>query len=269
MYKGLITEDMAKCHPLCLKLLGESHVLIAGTTGSGKSVMMNSMIYTAMRMPVESLYFIDLKRTEMKPYKKLYNCAWHCTKPAHVIPLLDQVIKNMEKRYRKMHGKNYEGDPTFIFIDELAHLVNGTDRKFNKAVLERLVEIGRLGRAANIHLICATQDPCRATIPAPLMQNFTCTLALRCRSSIESRQIVGVAGAEKLPRVGHGILWNAEGITPDVDIPMTPENDIQKMAKATSSLGQFLSMISYKIDRSTYVIDHHYETKLEFGCAEW
>lgn len=268
MYKGIITEDMTKCHELCVKMLNESHVLIAGTTGSGKSTMMNSMIYTAMRMAVEKLYFIDLKRTEMKPYKKLYNCAWHCTKPEHVIPLLDLVIRDMERRYRKMRGKSFDGDPTYIFIDELAHLVNGTDKRFSKAVLERLVQIGRLGRAANIHLICATQDPCRGTIPAPLMQNFTCTLALRCRSAIESRQIIGTAGAEKLPRVGHGILWNAEGIS-NVEIPMTPEEDIEKMAKATSGLGQFLSMISFKIDRSTYVIDKHYETRMEFGLAKW
>lgn len=268
MYKGLITEDMTKCHKLCLELLKESHVLIAGTTGSGKSVLMNSMIYTAMRMAVDKLYFIDLKQTEMRPYKKLYNCAWHCTRREMVIPLLSRVVRDMNKRFGKMRGKMYDGEPTYIFIDEIAHLVNDTDRKFNKAVLDLLVQIGRLGRAANIHLICATQDPSRKTLCAQLMQNFTCTIALRCRSSIESRQIVGVAGAEELPRYGKGIMWNAEGIT-TVDIPLTPEKDIERMAKAMSVLGETIAHFSMMLKHKLYVVDEDYEARLDRGLATW
>ena len=267
MYKGLITEDMTKCHPLCMKMLDEPHVLIAGTTGSGKSVMLNSMIYTAMRTAVDAFYFIDLKRTELRTYKKLYNCAWLCNERAEVIPLLDLVIKEMHKRFKKMRGKIYDGDPIYVFIDELAHLVNTNDRKQDNATISRLAEIGRLGRAANVHLICATQDPSRKTLPASLMQNFTCTLALRCRSSIESRQIVGVAGAEKLPRYGKGYLWSAEGIS-EVAIPMTPDEDIEAVAKALSTIGQWLICL-HRRSGMMYTVDPEYETRIKFGCAKW
>ena len=120
---------------------------------------------------------------------------------------LDSVIYIMEKRFKRMGDKKKTAEgPYYVVIDELADMIT------IKGVLERLVKIGRLGRAANIHLLCATQDPSRRTLPAQLMQNFTCTVALRCRSAIESRQIIGVPGAELLPKYGYGYRWDADGI---------------------------------------------------------
>ena len=100
------------------------------------------------------------------------------------------------------------------------------------------------------------------------MQNFTCTVALRCRSSIESRQIVGVAGAESLPRYGKGIMWNAEGIT-SVDIPLTPEKDIERMAKAVYVIGETIAHFSVILSHQLYIVDEQYETRLELGQAIW
>lgn len=262
---GIITEDMAKCHPLCLKLLNSTHTLIAGTTGSGKSVMMNSMIYTAMRMPVDSLYFVDLKKVEFKAYKKLLKTAWYCDEPYQVVPMLDSVIKIMDKRYRRMKKRMFEGDPTFIFIDELADLVCLPE---GKAILERLIKIGRLGRAANIHLICATQDPSRHTIPAYLVQNFTARLALRCVSPIESRQIIGEKGAELLPLYGKGILRDARGLH-EVDIPFTPDEDIQKMASAVSDRAWYLNFLCRCFGIEARTVEKNYWQRVIKGTAQW
>lgn len=215
-----ITEDMAKCNPECLELLKANHILIAGTTGSGKSVMLNSLIYNIIRADKGQMFMIDLKRVELSIYKHL--ATYVCTEPEEVVPLLRNVVDIMEKRYKKMqhqHLRMTKAEPIYVIIDELADLVT------MKEVLPLLIKIGRLGRAAKIHTICATQDPSRKTLPAAYMQNVTAALALRCRSDIESRQIIGVSGAEKLPRYGKGILWDAAGIRM-IDIPLTPEEDI-------------------------------------------
>ena len=262
---GIITEDMTKRHPICSYMLKSPHVLIAGTTGSGKSVMMNSMIYTALREPVEDFYFIDLKRVELKAYKNLERCRWFCTEPEEVIPMLNMVVNEMERRYKKMKGKLYEGGPVYVFIDELADLVSHKDAK---DILERLVKIGRLGRAAKVHLVCATQDPSRKTLCSALMQNFTCCLALRCRSAIESRQIIGTSGAEFLPEYGCGLLWDAKG-TRQIDVPMTPEEDIEKMVFALSSRTFPLTMLLGLFSKNVRTVEKNYQNRITQGLAEW
>lgn len=209
---GLHTWDV------CKEMLKSPHILIAGTTGSGKSVLLNSIIYTALAGRC-TMMFIDLKRVELAKYKKIVNCWGFITDPSEVVQALDGAIETMEDRYRRMEAieeTHTAEDPLFIVIDELADLVT------DKAVLERLVKIGRLGRAAEVRLICASQDPSRRTLCAQLMQNFTCCVALRCKSSIESRQITGYPGAETLPLYGKGYMWDARGIRL-IDIPMTDE----------------------------------------------
>ena len=242
-YKGIITADMTRRHPLFSEMLKASHCLIAGATGSGKSVALNSLIYTAIREQPNQFYFIDLKRVELRRYKDLFNCYKMCTEPEDVIPTLDSAINEMERRYKKMKGVVWEGFPIYIIIDELADLLDSTDKKFNAAVLDRLVKIGRLGRAAKIHLVCATQDPSRKCLSGALMKNFTSCLALRCREGVDSRQIIGRTGAEKLPEYGKGILWNAHGYK-NVDVPMTPDEDIDKMVKGSSKTANTLCMLT-------------------------
>lgn len=216
---------------VCDKLLNSTHALIAGTSGSGKSVFLNSCIYSIMAQGGR-MVLIDLKRVELSRYRNTLNCIRFVNKPEDVAPALDTVISEMEYRYKVLERRNgletTEGH-IYVVVDELADTVAGsTNTKANKAILERLIKIGRLGRAAHIHLLCATQDPSRRTLPAQLMQNFTCTVALRCRSAIESRQIIGVAGAERLPRYGTGYRWDADGVK-KFEVPMTPKEDIDAM----------------------------------------
>lgn len=207
------------------------HSLIAGTTGSGKSVLLNAVILGLIQMDVEC-YFFDLKRVELGEYKKTKVCKKYITEPEDVPKALDSVISEMEHRYSRMKGKESSAKHIYVIIDELA------DTLTQRGVLDRLVKIGRLGRAANIHLLCATQDPSRNTLPAKLAQNFTCTVALRCRSSIESRQIIGVSGAESLPIYGYGYMWDARGIS---TIEVTPVSDEVKENILSASVRGFIN----------------------------
>ena len=191
----------------------DSHTLIAGSTGSGKSVLLNDLLLVIHSQGYGSCVFFDLKRVELREYKKLDDFTiGYVSEPRQVLPALDWAIETMESRYVSMKGRKSASGAIFLVIDELADLLTV------KGALERIVKIGRLGRAANIRLLCATQDPSRRTLSAQLMQNFTCSIALRCRSAIESRQIIGSTGAELLPRYGKAIISDAEGLD-EFDVP--------------------------------------------------
>lgn len=183
-----------------------SHTLIAGSTGSGKSVLLNDLLVLMHAQKAGRCIFFDLKRVELKQYKRLGKfCMGYVSEPHQVLEALDYAIDLMETRYATMTGRKSTKRPIFLVIDELADLLT------IKGALERLIKIGRLGRAANIRLLCATQDPSRKTLSAQLMQNITCSIALRCKSPIESRQILGETGAELLPRYGRGIISDGDG----------------------------------------------------------
>ena len=109
----------------------------------------------------------------------------------------------MQQRGQTESDHNY----VHVVIDELAEVARV------KGSLERIDKLMRLGRAARIHLIMATQNVSRSSgIPAYIWQNVTCTIGLRCRSAIESRQIIGVKGCEDLPRYGYCYIQDANGI---------------------------------------------------------
>lgn len=212
----------------CKDLLDAPHVLIAGATGSGKSVLLNDLIFTALSLPASKAAFIliDPKKTELVKYKNLPHCAAYINENKEVSPHLAGVCKIMDRRYKAIaRGATFDKH-IYIVIDELADLMI----THKKEVLPLLQRIAQLGRAANIHLWACTQSPSRLTIPAALTLNFTHKIALRCDSAIESRQVIGRPGAETLPQYGKAII-KAPGKIWIQDIPLTPKEDITAKIK--------------------------------------
>lgn len=211
-------------------MLNQGHVLIAGTTGSGKSVVLNGLISTILYDSPgnKAMVLIDPKKVELAQYKRVPHCIGYAD--SDFIPLLDRVIATMDARFKGMAAqglKTWNKGTIYVMVDELADLVQGVPE-----TLPQLVKIGRLGRAAKIFLIACTQSPNRKVIPAELQVNFTAQLALRCRNKIESRQVIQEPGAEKLPLYGKGLYWTPNFLDIQrVTIPKIDDAEINRLIK--------------------------------------
>lgn len=194
-------------HGLYKLILDQPHTLIAGATGSGKSVAINGIIYTALYKPPQDLQLvlIDPKRVELVKYRKLSHCIAYASEPADIVRTLKKCVDLMERRYKAMQARGMvkSTEPeTYIVIDEFADLMTTNKRE----TLPTLCRLAQLGRAANIHLILATQRPTRDIVNGQIKVNLDCRLALRCPSARDSVNILDRKGAELLPQYGQGII---------------------------------------------------------------
>ncbi len=190
------------------------HILIAGTTGSGKSVCINSIIasiiYRSSYRDVR-LLTIDPKQLELPIYNSIPHLLDKTTiDPKKAVAKLDQVIKIMEVRYgefanlgvRDIAGYNaraeageFEKKPYIVvIIDELADLMLRAPNQIE----ERITRLAQMSRAVGIHLILATQRPSVDVITGLIKANFPCRIAFQVASKTDSRTILDMNGAEAL-----------------------------------------------------------------------
>lgn len=212
-------------------MLRQPHLLIAGATGSGKSVVINGIMHAALYVaPCDAEFIlIDPKRVELSIYRKLPHTRLYASEPAEMVQALQQAMTITEDRYKRMQRKQqrkYDGGHVYVIIDELADLMT-TNKKQVQPLLQRLCQIGR---AANVHVIAATQCPLATVIPTPIKVNFDARVALRTRSAQDSRNILGQRGCELLPRYGQGYYMTPEGLTL-YNIPMVDEAEIQRLIR--------------------------------------
>lgn len=223
-----------KINPTIEDILKSPHCLIAGTTGSGKSVFLNNIIcsFLANNMPDNKILLIDPKRVELSQYKAVPHCIGYTSEVDQAIIYLDEMLAEIESRYKYMeenHLREYNGPHIYIIIDELADIMISPQKKAFQLKLQKILQIAR---AAHIHVIACTQAPNRVTIPSSIVLNFTNRIALRCISSIESRQIINISGAEKLPQYGKAFYLSPKtGIT-SIDIPFIHQYTIDRCVDA-------------------------------------
>lgn len=212
-------------------MLKQPHLLIAGATGSGKSVVINGLVYTAMYDSPAAVQFIliDPKRVELVDYKPLPHTLMYASEPGEMVEALEKAMEITESRYKAMQRqrvKKYPGGALYVIIDELADLMT-TARRQVQPLIQRLAQVGR---AANVHIIAATQCPLATVIPTPIKVNFDSRVALRTRSAQDSRNISGLTGCELLPRYGQGYYMTPDGLKL-YNIPMQPQEDINALVK--------------------------------------
>lgn len=212
-------------------MLKQPHLLIAGATGSGKSVVINGLVYTAMYDSPAAVQFIliDPKRVELVDYKPLPHTLMYASEPGEMVEALEKAMEITESRYKAMQRqrvKKYPGGALYVIIDEWADLMT-TARRQVQPLIQRLAQVGR---AANVHIIAATQCPLATVIPTPIKVNFDSRVALRTRSAQDSRNILGLTGCELLPRYGQGYYMTPDGLKL-YNIPMQPQEDINALVK--------------------------------------
>ena len=215
-------------------MIQQPHLLIAGATGAGKSVLLHGLIYHLLGNPNHAqLVLIDPKRVELIDYANQPQTVRHATEPTEIIQTLDWCCRLMDARYTEMMHrtdprarKQYGEPPVYIIIDELADLMT-TAKKQATPLLARLTQ---LGRAADIHVIAATQRPTRDLINGQIAVNIDARVALRCPTAQDSRNIIGVSGAETLPRHGELLYRSPEGLEHYIWQPI-PAEEIESLCQ--------------------------------------
>jgi S-DNA-T family DNA segregation ATPase FtsK/SpoIIIE len=198
------------------------HLLIGGTTGSGKSEALTAILYGLVRHYSDKelrLLLIDPKGTELVSFEDAphldQSIGWD---DVDAISILQGAVAEMQKRYelfkqaRKRSIAEYnssisESDKLpwiLLVLDEYADLTSDRDSK--KAIEQELKRLAQKARASGIHIIIATQKPSGEVISTDLRSNLPAQLALRVRSGVESRVIMEESGAEMLNGRGDGFL---------------------------------------------------------------
>ena len=210
-------------------MANQPHLLVAGATGSGKSVIINGIIYNLLHTgPAENAFIlVDPKRVELSQYKNTPHCIRYASEPADMVQALQDALAITEQRYRDMQRqgiRKYSGGNVYVIIDELADLMT-TNKRQVQPLIQRLAQIGR---AARVHIIAATQCPLATVIPTAISVNFDARIGLRTRNAQDSRNILGYAGCEQLPRYGQAYYMTPEGITL-YNVPMYSESMISDL----------------------------------------
>ncbi len=219
---------------ICLDLAKMPHLLVAGTTGSGKSVALNGMIVTMLMRTTPDqvrMIMVDPKRVEFKPYEGIPHLyVPPVTDPKEAASALKWAVAEMERRlkvfeqvgarniagYNKMVAEGKLDDEDGQRPDEISYIVVIIDELTDlmmvagKEVEDSIVRISQLARAVGIHLIIATQSPKSSVVTGMIKANITNRMACTVATNVESRVIIDQSGAEKLTGNGDMLFVRPE-----------------------------------------------------------
>lgn len=216
--------------PIFADLVKMPHMLVAGATGSGKTICLNELLVSLLYLNSPNtmrLILVDPKRVEFSLYKKIPHLLTDVIYDApKTLTALKWLTGEMDRRFerlgeagaRNIQGYNKlmakKGEPTMPYIvfvvDELADLM----LKHGKELEAGIVRIAQLARAAGIHMILATQRPSVNVITGLIKANIPARVGFRVASQIDSRTILDMAGAEKLLGFGDMLFLSAQSPKP-------------------------------------------------------
>ena len=219
----------------------QTHLLIAGTTGSGKSTVIQGILHAILHdAPTDDRFiFIDLKKVELDEYRDIPHAITYADDAQSAIQALQTALQYTDARYTDMkhrHIREYDGSHIYVVIDELADMLT-TIGKQAAPMVQRLCQIGR---GARVHVIAATQHI--PMIPTAIRCNFDSRVALRTANAQDSRNIIYRPGAEKLPSplIEHRALgyYMTAGNAILYDMPKTDETERQRVIRHWSTFAQ-------------------------------
>ncbi len=227
--------------PIISDLASMPHLLIAGTTGSGKSVCINTIILSLLyRHPPDKCKFIliDPKMLELSTYEGIPHLLCPViTEAKKAASVLGWVVKEMESRYRLMTKegvRNIDGYNSkhklampyiVVIVDEMSDLMLVA----GKEIENYIQKLSQMARAAGIHIIMATQRPSVDVITGTIKANFPTRISFQVTSKIDSRTILGEQGAEQLLGKGDMLYMTAANKMIRIHAPFVSENEIEKI----------------------------------------
>jgi len=230
--------------PIIGDLASMPHLLIAGTTGSGKSVCINTIILSLLyRHTPDKCKFIliDPKMLELSTYEGIPHLLCPViTEAKKAASVLGWVVKEMESRYRLMTKegvRNIDGYNTkhrlpmpyiVVVVDEMSDLMLVA----GKEIENYIQKLSQMARAAGIHIIMATQRPSVDVITGTIKANFPTRISFQVTSKIDSRTILGEQGAEQLLGKGDMLYMSSANRIVRIHAPFVSDNEIEKINKS-------------------------------------
>ena len=227
--------------PIVGDLSSMPHLLIAGTTGSGKSVCINTIILSLLyRHTPDKCKFIliDPKMLELSTYEGIPHLLCPViTEAKKAASVLGWVVKEMESRYRLMTKegvRNIDGYNTkhklpmpyiVVVVDEMSDLMLVA----GKEIENYIQKLSQMARAAGIHIIMATQRPSVDVITGTIKANFPTRISFQVTSKIDSRTILGEQGAEQLLGKGDMLYMSSANRIVRIHAPFVSDNEIEKI----------------------------------------
>ena len=227
--------------PIVEDLTAMPHLLIAGTTGSGKSVCINTIILSLLyKHGPDKCKFIlvDPKMLELSTYEGIPHLLCPViTEAKRAASVLGWVVKEMESRYRLMTRvgvRNIDGYNAkhklpmpyiVVIVDEMSDLMLVA----SKEIEGYIQKLSQMARAAGIHIIMATQRPSVDVITGTIKANFPTRISFQVTSKIDSRTILGEQGAEQLLGKGDMLYMSTANRIVRIHAPFVSENEIEKI----------------------------------------
>ena len=276
--------------PIISDLSTMPHLLIAGTTGSGKSVFIHTIILSLLyKLTPEKCKFIliDPKMLELSTYEGIPHLLCPViTEAKKAASALGWVVKEMESRYKLMtkvgvrnidgyNEKNKISMPYIIVVvDEMSDLMLVA----GKEIENYIQKLSQMARAAGIHIIMATQRPSVDVITGTIKANFPTRISFQVTSKIDSRTILGEQGAEQLLGKGDMLFMSSANKIVRIHAPFVSEKEIEKINNFLSEQAEpeyFDEILSYADDKETKSInssdenlDELYNSALEIVKSE-
>tara|TARA_B100000959_G_scaffold26327_1_gene25464 strand:- start:792 stop:2915 length:2124 start_codon:yes stop_codon:yes gene_type:complete len=236
--------------PIVGDLSSMPHLLIAGTTGSGKSVCINTIILSLLYKYTPekcNLILIDPKMLELSTYEGIPHLLCPViTEAKKATAALGWTVKEMENRYKLMTSVGVKNIDSYnakhrkhmpyivVIVDEMSDLMLVA----GKEIENYIQRLSQMARAAGIHIIMATQRPSVDVITGTIKANFPTRISFQVSSKIDSRTILGEQGAEQLLGKGDMLFMSAANRIVRIHAPYVSENEIEKVNSFLRSQGK-------------------------------
>jgi S-DNA-T family DNA segregation ATPase FtsK/SpoIIIE len=237
IYGNYVFQDLAKM----------PHLLVAGQTGSGKSVFLNTFISTLLmaKKPEElELYIVDPKKVEFVQYENVPHVKGIAVNTTDAREMLTELVEEMDTRYEAFREKRVKKLSEYnaktkhklpmkvMLVDEFSDLMLSGGPKQKEAIQDKIVRIAQMGRAAGIHLVLATQKPTSETMTSRIKANMPARIAFSVTSWRESQVILDMSGAEALIGQGDMLFLDPTAIGRDgkirrIQAPMISDEDLE------------------------------------------